>query len=255
MSRHPKYRFASLKPYLRQGKNVIAFRTEIWGHGSFMFGRGRVLGTNARIPAIAYDGLKGLYGKASLDNTPLNHWRLRPGLSTHEPTPARTSLQQLPWQINAGIPKLKKGNALSFLYTFKKSDLPDTAVYDAPIVVALKGHSTKATIYLNGRLLGRWLSDSKWLSQGSWLRPKLNMWSSLSADQYPLPYELMHDDMDNELIIIFEDTSAYGNPVGRIESVQLQYNQEGIEWSDNGPMITRGIRAKVETSLIESQIP
>lgn len=65
----------------------------------------------------------------------------------------------------------------------------------------------------------------------------------------------MHDDMDNELIIIFEDTSAYGDPVGRIESVQLQYNQEGIEWSDNGPMITRGIRAKVETSLIESQIP
>lgn len=253
LSRHPNYRFESLKPHLRQGKNILAFRTEIWGHGSFMFGRGRVLGTKARIPAISYDGLKGLHGKAMMDKIPLSNWRLRPGLSDHEPNTLRSSLKRLPWQVNYGIPQLKKGKALSFLYTFKKADLPDRSIYEAPITLALKGRSTKATIYLNGRLLGRWLSDTNWLSQGSWLRPKRNMWSSLSADHFPIPYELMYDDVDNELIIIFEDTSSDKSTVGNIERVKLEYNHEGINWSKKGPIITKGIRARVETSLIDSQ--
>ncbi|MFW7379790.1 MAG: beta-galactosidase [Oligoflexus sp.] len=248
-----RYRFASLRPFLRTGKNVIAFRTEVWGHGSFMFGRGRVIGTKARLSSIAYDGLKGLYGKAHMDQIKLEKWKVRSEL-TGERQNFSTELDES-WQAHSGLPKLNKGEVLWYRKQFPTSQLPSPEYLHAPLVLNLQGQRSKATIHLNGRMLGRWLSDADWLSQGSWASPQRGMWVPLNADHFPLPRELMRaQGMVNDLVIVFEDTSHSDAPAGQIEKVELIYNQENLRWNGSKEVFLEGVRArkKLEVDFLKN---
>ena len=224
-SSNPKYRFPSLKPFLKEGENRLQFRTEIWGRGSFMFGRGKIVGTKARIPSIAYDGSKGLFGPAFVDKIKLNRWSVRRGIAPQANFSDRAT-------FHSGLPPLQRGDILWQSFTFMTKDLPSEKQLDAPLILELSGERSKATIFLNEIVIGRWLSDKKWLSQGTWLRPQRNMWSIASADNFPLPRSLLKssDEGPNTIKILFEDTSKASDPVGYIDNVALDYNKEGILW-------------------------
>ena len=245
LSRDKRYRFASLTPFLRPGRNVIAFRTEIWGHGSFMMPRGQLILTKARIPAMGYDGLKGLHGSARLGDEPLNTWSARAGLGGEIAGWQRPDLDDGDWS-EQNLPLRPGKGAITWLRTeFATTDLPRPDRHHAPVALELLGRNSKATLYVNGRILGRWLSDSGWLQQGFWGRPQRGMWVGLSADQFPVPRELLRTDgSPNSLVLVLEDTSHSSAAAGELSSLRFVYNEEGLEFSGATMTAAPGVRGR-----------
>jgi hypothetical protein len=243
-SPNAQYRFQGLTKFLKVGVNTITFRTEVWGHGSFMFGRGTIIGTQARMPALPYDGLKGLHGKAQIGKRDLTQWKVGTQLSGEKAGYAHPEFKPTDWRsVDGRSLSLEKGDILWYRTGFATAQLPQSDQWAAPIVLNLKGQGAKATIFLNGQMIGRWLSDENWLQKGFWGRPQRGMWVSLSADMFPLPYEMLYQDgRANTLAIAFEDTSTDKDPAGRIENISLQYNQEGLEWQNQTIQRTTGIK-------------
>ena len=237
-----RYRFAGLGPYLKKGRNTLAFRTEIWGHGSFMFGRGTVALTMARIPALGYDGLKGLHGAARIGDIPLTDWAVRKDLGGEIKGYGTAEYQDEHWQPEQVPLKLKKGAIRWYRTRFQTTDLGNPDIISAPIVLQIKGQNTKGTIFVNGRLLGRWLSDDAWLNRGTWVTAQRSMWSSLKDDHYPIPRELLKGEgQDNVIAIAFEDASHHDQGPGEIYDLSLQYNEEQFIWQDGSLKRTIGI--------------
>jgi hypothetical protein len=225
------YQFESLKDYLHEGRNLIAFRTEIWGHGSFMFPKGKLVATQFQLPSVGYEGQKGLFGEASLAGLPLESWKMRPGLAGQLAGYEGSDFDDSSWQADSVPMTLNKGQIRWYRASFRLSELQTPSDLLAPLVLELKGRRSKATIYLNGQLIGRWLSDEEWLQRGSFARPRRDMWIANDPDHYPIPRELLHaDDRDNHLAIIFEDASHSSESAGRIETLRLRYNQEAADW-------------------------
>ncbi len=239
------YRFTDVRPFLKNGRNVITFRTEIWGHGSFMWGRGNVSFLKAQLPALPYDGLKGLMGPAHIAGIPLTQWELRQGLSGEAAGYARPDYNDENWTATRKPLQLTKGDILWLRSEFNTDAVPSRKDFDAPMVLRLEGLSSKATIYLNGFLLGRWLSDAGWLQQGSWIRPQVGMWVSLDPNDLPLPYELLNPEGSNQLTIAFEDSSGDRSPVGVITTMELRYNNEDQRLTPEGRVLAPGLRQRI----------
>ena len=239
-SRDQRYRFEGLRPYLRIGMNVLSFRTEIWGHGSFMFGKGRLTASKARAPALSYDGQKGLYGEAKIGNHILVNWSVRSKLSGERQGFHLANSELRDWRPDKLPIALTKGEVRWFRTQFNREDIEQKHMGEAPVVLALKGRSSKATIYLNGRLIGRWNSDSDWLKQGSWFEAKRSMWVPLDADHFPIPLQILRPDQPNDLVIALEDTSHSDKPAGRLDSLSLEYNEEQFIWQDSALIRTSG---------------
>lgn len=249
-SRSVDYRFGSIKPYLQQGVNEISFRTEIWGHGSFMFGQGRLPLIQARLPALGYDGRKGLMGTARIAGIPLLDWQVRAGLPGEQAGFAGVDYDDSNWEPARPGLVLKKGGILWLRAELESADFPDAQAFDAPLVLQLKGLSSKATIYFNGQLLGRWLSDAAWLQQGSWVRPQVGMWINLDPNDLPIPRELLNPHGRNHIAIAFEDSSSAENPSGVISTLALRYNREGSQWNGTAWKTVPGQRQRVTVKLL-----
>jgi hypothetical protein len=217
------YVFEDVVPYLHEGLNQIAFKVEIWGHGSFMWARGKLSNTHLAAPALGYDGFKGLYGEATLAGAPLENWRVTPLWTDDYILGAELEEVQteFPYTFNSG-------ESVRYTTHFATEEIPSRDDFHAPMVIEIKGKSSKGTIFLNGRLIGRWLSDNDWLAQGSWVRGRRDMWMTISPDHFPIaPGTLYDDGQANELVVLFEDVSdADSNRTGYIDSVRLTYSEE-----------------------------
>jgi hypothetical protein len=243
-SSNSRYRFQGLSPFLKVGENTITFRTEVWGHGSFMFGRGTIIGTRARMPALPYDGLKGLHGKARIGDLPLTQWKIGTQLGGERAGYMKPNLDLTGWTSRDGRSlSLEKGDIVWYRSDFATHELPRPDQWAAPLVLRLQGSGVKATIFLNGQMIGRWISDEKWLQKGFWGRPQRGMWVGLSADEFPVPYEMLnHDGRPNTLAIAFEDTSTDQDPAGLVKDISLQFNHEGMEWRNDSVQRTLGVK-------------
>lgn len=245
--KHPRYQFFGINDWLVLGRNVIAFRVETWGHGSFMFPRGRVTVGNAQIPAVGFDALKGLYGHADLtfsynnDSTSrptrlnLSTWQARPltggELSGWQKREANTDT----WQPITFPLRLNPGENLWVQTRFQTTNLPDIRKFNAPLTLALQGEQIKATLFLNNRLIGRWLSDTDWLRRGSWMESVRDPWMEFSPDHFPFALErLRRDGEANVLTLLLEDTShnagATPGVSGHLDQLSIMYNQD--RWSN-----------------------
>ena len=100
--------------------------------------------------------------------------------------------------------------------------MPDKEKWFAPIALSLKGTNSKASIYLNGRLIGRWISDNNWLARGGWFQPIKNMWTSTTTDEFPIPNTVLKNGK-NSISIAFEDTSGSlpKDAPGKIDSIKI----------------------------------
>jgi hypothetical protein len=224
---NPNYRFGSVGEHLQVGTNTLAFRTEIWGHGSFMFPRGKLLGSQGQLPAIGFDSEKGLYGNAHLGNLPLANWAVRAHTGGQLQGYAAPEHPDSSWAPTTLPNSLDKGDMRWYRATFDAADLPDPEQMLAPVVLTLKGSRAKATIYVNGRLIGRWLSDANWLSRGSWARATRDMWMNTSADDFPVNIGLLNPPgQPNTLASLFEDASGDRDQAGRIDELRFNYAKE-----------------------------
>ena len=233
-SRNRNYVFPDLKPYLRPGKNLLAFRVEIWGHGSFMFPRGTLAGITLSAPSLGFDSVKGLWGKAQIGEVALWDWTLVPRLGGERAGFPAVDFDDQDWTAAALPIQTKPGEVLWYRTALRRSDLPDPAKFHAPAVLRLKGQNIKATLFVNGELIGRWLSDEQAISRGAWTKGLRAMWLSNDPDDFPIPVETLYpDNRPNVLAIALEDTSA-GQP-GHLDALSLEYNREerGHDENDN----------------------
>ena len=266
-SQNVYYQFENLKPYLTAGKNVIAFRTEIWGHGSFMFPRGKLLYTSIRLPALGVDAMKGLSGEAKAADKKLENWSVRAGLGGAIKGYQQPGFNDSDWET-AAIPfQLNPGEIRWYRTSFKTSDVLDSQHFHAPVVLALDGENTKGTIYLNGRLIGRWLSKGKypegelipeneeWLRKGTWGRPTRELWNCTNPNHFPLsPGILKPNNEKNVLAIAFEDTSPERRVRGKIHSLTIIYNEEEKKNTGTNTINIQNVRNRGNLSIHQTNI-
>jgi hypothetical protein len=239
------YRFTDLKRHLRVGRNVIAFRVEVWGHGAFHWPRGNLVATQARMPALGYDSLKGLVGEATLAGVKLETWSVRPELGGERAGFGGPGFSDSAWLPSQVPLALGKGEVRWHRARFRTADLPDPALINAPVVCEIVGRDCKATLFLNGRLIGRWLSDDTWLARGAWGRATRSMWIAVPADHFPIPRELLVPGGENVLSVAFEDASGPAGPGGRVDSLSLRLNAEGPRTWSRAPITHRRARLRV----------
>lgn len=222
-----KYQFPDLRPYLKKGKNVIAFRVETWGHGSFMMPRGDLVATYASIPSAGFDSEKGLFGQAQVGWRKLENWSMRPDLGGEMQGYAQASFNDSNW-ANTSFPRsLNKGDIQWYRTSFDAADLPNADDFHAPVVIVLEGVNAKASIYVNGRKIGRWISDTDWLSRGFWGRGTRDMWMNTNPDHFPLDRSLLKPaGQENTVAIVFEDTSHSNQASGQVTKLGIEYAQE-----------------------------
>lgn len=221
------YQFPSLKPYLKAGKNVIAFRTEIWGHGSFMWPRGTLAATNMKMPALGFDSQKGLLGTARIGGNNLTNWSVRADLGGERTGLMNTSYNDSGW-ANYSLPMtLAKGEVRWYRTKFDASQLPSLLNQYAPLSVRFNGERVKATIWLNGQLVGRWMSGDGWIGRGFWGRALRDMWMNTDPDYYPISRSGLNPaGTPNTLAVAFEDVSGGGDAAGKVTEVALAYSPE-----------------------------
>ena len=220
--------------YLRQGLNQLLFKVEVWGHGSFMWPRGRLSLTKLSIPSLGFDAFKGLWGSARLGSIPLNKWRLFK--SFHPLDRGQLDQFKIVEPSIARLPlTLDQGSSTWWETTISREMLPDLALLDAPYSLEIKGTNVKGTIVLEGQVLGRWISDEAWLKKGTWVNPIRNPWVDLSPDHFPLPLasKLINNDRVS-LGILFEDTSSLGFASGQVDQISLVLNQEDKSTDEEG---------------------
>ena len=221
------YTFPNLRPYLKKGTNVIAFRTEVWGHGSFMWPRGTLDGTTMKIPGLGFDSEKGLWGDAKVGWRDLGNWSVRADLGGQRRGYQQPGFDDSGWASMRLPGSLAKGDVLWYRSRFDAADLPSADHLHAPVVLRLNGKRAKATIYVNGKLVGRWLSDEQWLSRGFWGRAKRDMWMNTSPDEFPLAREILNPaGQDNVVAIVFEDASHSSEAAGEIRHIGIHYARE-----------------------------
>ena len=95
-----------------------------------------------------------------------------------------------------------------------------------PRALQLRGRDAKATIFLDGQVIGRWLSDDQWISRGTWLDVRRDLWATISPDHFPLLPSMLTGKKSHRLVVLFEDASVRKGSRGDITSVGLVPNQE-----------------------------
>ena len=229
----PNYSFTDLAPYLKKGQNLLSFRTEVWGHGSFMFPRGKFRYSDSQVPAVSFDSKKRLYGEAfvtlnrngSSEKIDLNNWAVSQHSTGELLGYQDANHDTSAWNIQELPTKLKRGQVLWYQSSFSTKDLPDSDKLFAPVALKLEGRFAKATIYLNGKLVGRWLSGREWLRRGTWMLPTRDLWARINPDQIPILWGDLNED-SNTLSVIVEDTSDLNDDEGEFRGMSLIYNQE-----------------------------
>ena len=246
-SKDSSYKFNIPTQILKEGKNILSFKTEIWGHGGILLPHGTLNRISAfgksfeipfikfRIPSLSYDSKKGLSGDSVFNNKPIVNWKLKPNLSGFEKDYHKPNFNDEKWEVNNVPLKLKNGEVRWYRTEFNGNNLPDKDKLFVPISLNIKGKNAKASIYLNGRLMGRWLSDDDWLKRGGWFQPTRKMWTFSSVDEFPIAREGLKKGR-NVISIAFEDASDINEKgsSGIINEINLKTATEGMELEKQG---------------------
>ena len=113
-------------------------------------------------------------------------------------------------------------------------ELPNPERFFAPTVLELKGEDLFAEVFINGRHIGRWISDVGWLYQGSFVRPVRDMWMNTDPDHFPVAPGVLHQDgTPNQVKLYIQEMSQDREDLGGIlESVKLVSQREDRLWKD-----------------------
>ncbi|KAJ3109458.1 hypothetical protein HDU96_007222 [Phlyctochytrium bullatum] len=244
-SSDPLYRFTLPREFFHTDPTrpqVLTFRVEVWGHGSFMWFRGRlqriaVPGTNLSIPlpffrgglpSLGFDAVKGITGTdADLCGRPLRAWALRKGsqgealgLPAARDPASVPSLGNRGWEATSVPFTLKPGEIRWVRWDLDPAALPDPDAWTAALNLRLEGCNTMATVWINGRLVGRWISDEGWLNRGNWAKTIRGPWSVGDEDEIPVQVATLPRDRRSVVMIRFVDCGTFENP-GSVNAVDV----------------------------------
>ncbi len=201
------YQFKDLRPLLVPGENEVLFQVEIWGHGSFMWPRGRIIATNARIPSLGFDAFKGVWGEARLAGRTLGQWEVQAGSAGENQGFFLVDIDENGFVPDSLPMTLEKGEKRWVRLTLPKDSQPSR--WRAPGALRLSGMNARATIWFNGNLVGRWLSDEDFLQRGAWTRALRDMWMNTPPDEFPLASSLFRKDGGADtVVLLLEDASS-----------------------------------------------
>ena len=231
-SLNSNYSFDDLRLYLREGDNEVLFRIEVWGHGSFMWPRGRIIATSAQIPSLGFDAFKGILGTTQLAGHNLMQWEMNIG----------SVGERLGWHRADSIEGFQH-TVLPVMFEkgqtrWIRVSLPAKAIqfrgWRPPLAISLRGKNLVGTIWLNGHLIGRWLSDEDFLQRGAWTRALRNMWMNTSPDSFPLPNSCLDPNSENMIAIELQDVSGTSDTTGgTLDELKLQFFPEEKSLIDN----------------------
>jgi hypothetical protein len=151
------------------------------------------------------------------------------------------------WNKSTQFPiDLKPGSTLWFSTTFDYSSLPVHPDFQASLSLRILGKNARATIYLNGYLIGRWISDDRFLQRGNWISVIRNLWTHYTPiDDFPLSDSRLVKGT-NKLVITFEDVSdEHGVHPGVIETLLIRNSAEILKQTDQGVMFTDQVLEKI----------
>ncbi len=238
-----RYSFEEFSKHLKPGKNIVRFRVESWGHGSFMFPKGKLITTPwMQLPSLGFDSKKGLWGNVNLDmidsfgsktSTQINQWSAWALAETDLSKLTHTNIVKFN-EVNTTV-KFAPGAQSVACLNLAKTDLKTNLEYDVPMVAELKGKNAKATLFLNGIAVGRWISDNDWLKKGTWANPTRILWMRTNPNHFPIDALSLHDG-NNDLCALIDDVSLPAEAQrGFLESFRILNNEEmygGIEVED-----------------------
>ena len=238
-----RYAFEEFSKHLKPGKNIVRFRVESWGHGSFMFPKGKLITTPwMQLPSLGFDSKKGLWGNVNIDkidsfgsktSTQINQWSAWAMAATDLSKLTHTGISKFN-VVNTPV-KFAPGEQVVACLNLVKSDLKTNSEFDVPMVAELKGKNAKATLFLNETAVGRWISDNEWLKKGTWANPTRTLWMRTNPNHFPID-ALSLQDGNNELCALIDDVSMPAEAQrGYLESFRIINNEEmygGIEEQD-----------------------
>ncbi|KAJ3296365.1 hypothetical protein HDU76_006731, partial [Blyttiomyces sp. JEL0837] len=163
-----KYAFSIPKQFIVNGTNVISFRTEVWGHGSFLFFRGSLARISigggkfidipeplakGKIPSLGYDSVKGLQGNVTFSGLPVTNWKLYHNTRGDNLGFMNDGFDDSGWGVGSLPLTFLPGEIVWYRFVLDQGVLPSSELWNGPWNLRLQGKSAKATIYLNGRLI------------------------------------------------------------------------------------------------------
>jgi hypothetical protein len=211
---------------------------------------------HGKLPALGYDSVLGLMGNSTFSGKPIREWYVKKDTFGQTKQwmrgfPARLS------KASSSVGKkgqvfphyFKSGEISWFHTTFEWNDVPSSHKWNGPLNLRLEGVSSKAAIYLNGRLIGRWLSDSKWMRRGSWAEGLRGPWSNGDEDETPVEPAMLKTG-PNLLAILMEDCGTYGSP-GVLSKVVLDMsaNEEKFTKKNGAGEVLRTYSQKIIVSV------
>ena len=213
---HFRFRFKIPRDVLNTGANTLIIRADIWGRGSFIFPRGQVgylpvfnhqipLGFKIEMPMIGFDGIKGIYGKTTFNNAPLQ-WKYKINLLGED-------LQYYKRQDGRKIqiPHAVANGQVEFVNFKVRLD------NKLPLSLKLKGKDLKADVFMNGKILGRWISDEGWLQKSAYNLDRTAL-SLMDMDHFPIPSDI--EELELSLLLESKGTK------GRLELVEIGLAEE-----------------------------
>ncbi|MBI4613316.1 MAG: beta-galactosidase [Planctomycetes bacterium] len=232
--------------HLRAGENVLAFRVQIWGHSNFEIPPVPLV---LDLPALQIAYPRGLWGEARL-SSPLGlsavrldgPWTYEAGLLGERAGFAAAA--EPPNAESASFPlDLLAGETVWYRVAFDGRTLPDRR-YEAPLVLALEGEGLIGTIFVNGILIGRWISDDESLKTDSGYRGIRGAWvpEGVTPDHLYLPRSILDDTGPNTIAIALESLARPGeNGTGaarsRLLSLDVLHASDGFDKSRDGGRI------------------
>ena len=245
----------------REGSNQVLFKVEAWGAGSFLFPRSKVQSIRGipiffmhpSLPSLGYDGLKGLAGNFSIGGKSIDTWFIKAGLKEESNRYFDPSIpiDGRDWEnffVNQRPAVLENGESAWLLYDFNSSSLPNFKRFHAPVSVELSGENCKATVWFNGRLIGRWLSDNEWLRRGNYAKPVRNLWTwFVSVDQIPIAPGAVRN--HNRLTILLEDVGdALAGKTCVMDRIEIVESKEVLTFN------SRSKKAEYESRVYSREV-
>ena len=230
------------RKHFKLGKNVLAFRVQIWGHSSFEIPT--VPGV-LDFPALQVAFPRGLWDGASLASmfdmwkVSLSlPWRYRAGL--HGERHHWAGAVDPAGAVEAKLPlSLSSGATVWYRTTLAGPTLPPKTLR-APLVLALEGEGLIATVFVNGVLIGRWISDNETLASDSYGNGRRDQWvpEEISYDEIYVPRSLLHGGT-NVVALALESLvkgpyARRGAVSSKLRSLSLRYSADGFDKTKDG---------------------
>ena len=197
----------------------LLIKVDIWGRGHIIFPKGHIgyipspfglipSGIHLRIPAAAMDTRKGIIGKVKVNGKEIKQWEIFHALPLTSIELDNAKDRKLPFPI-------KNGQVVWISFTV------DPISHATPLSLKLHGIGLKGVLYINDKVIGKWISGDSILKKGNFYTATRETFSLLDKDHYPIPKALCTSGFNLVLELDGREEGAILNSISISDSEEL----------------------------------